>query len=311
MAGATRSARAWAAGLTLTAAMALMPAASASAGGVADNRGQSVDTGASVARVNRCTLYASSTRFGAKCAAGASARARTWRQKLAGRPLVTCHHEPVPDGVELPPAPSGGPGTYYLQMCIADFDVDRVGGGDDAHLETELVWIPAGQRVHDIPPWMTWLWASFTATYPTPLLTTGPTAYPRVNVPTYFWLVPETAAPVTREFFDGKQDITMTAELVSLEVRPGVAADEPPVLCGGGTDVYDTRLSPYAQVSTCTHTYLRSSAAMPGEAYPAQASAFWQVGYTVGDGTYRQLGLFNVSTVQLLPVQEVQAVVQP
>jgi hypothetical protein len=176
MAGATRSARAWAAALTLTAAMALVPAASASAGGVADNRGQSVDTGASVARVNRCTLYASSTRFGAKCAAGASARARTWRQKLAGRPLVTCHHEPVPDGVELPPAPSGGPGTYYLQMCIADFDVDRVGGGDDAHLETELVWIPAGQRVHDIPPWMTWLWASFTATYPTPLLTTGPTA---------------------------------------------------------------------------------------------------------------------------------------
>ena len=263
-----------------------------------------------VVKVNRCTLYASEMSFGATCGGGASGPALTWRQQLAGHLLVTCHDEVVPAGVALPPEPRDGqPGSYYLQTCVVDFDLDLVGGGPDAHPVTTLVWIGGRERVQSVPPWMDWLWAGFSSVYPTPVLTTGPTAYPRVNVPTFFWLAPASAAPISRVVFDGVQDITITAELVRLDVRPGVFAGEPAIGCGTGVEVYDTRFSPFEQVSACTFTYPRSSASLPDRAYPAKASAFWRVGYT-GVGGYRQLGLFDVATVQLLPVQEVQSLVQ-
>ncbi len=297
----------------LVAAVVCLPQASwaGPTGQLAPSSPPVASASASKAQVHRCTLYASANSFGASCGGGSGARGRTWRQLLAGNAFVACHDESVPAGVELPPPPpDSGPGDYWLETCVRDFDVDQVGGGARAHTETTLVWIQDGvDEVRRIPPHMGWLWDSFDSAYPTPVLTTGPTAYPRVNVPTYFWLVPETAAPLTKVVFDGVQDITMTARLVRLQVRPGVKAGEDPIECGAGVTTYDTTRTPFDQPSTCTTTYTRSSASLPDEAYPVRANAYWQVGYTDA-GSYRQLGLFDVSTLQLLPVQEVQAVVR-
>ncbi len=264
------------------------------------------------AQVHRCTLYASANSFGASCGGGGGGKGKTWRQQLAGHAFVACHDVPVPAGVKIPDPPQDAKpgGAYWLETCVKDFDVDMVGGGPGSHTETTLVWIDGPGEVLTIPPWMDWLWQTFDSAYPTPLLTTGPTAYPRVNVPTYFWLAPSTAAPISKVVFDGVEDITLRAEMVRLQVRPGVKAGEKPIECGDGTTTYDTARSPFQQASDCTWTYLRSSASLPDEAYPVRANAYWRVGYTNAAGGYTQLGLFDVSTVQLLPVQEVQAVVE-
>lgn len=287
----------------------LLPASSAAAGiGTGGSPTPPSPTPPKVQQVHRCTLYASEVGFGASCAGGQSGEAHTWRELLAGHPFVACHDEPVPSGLALPPRPPGQrDGAYYLETCIVDYDLDQVAGGPHAHPETTLVWIPGSQQVQHVPPWMVWLWSAFDTAYPTPVISAGPTAFPRVNVPAYFWVTPATAAPITRDVFDGVETITMRAELVRFTVRPGVRPDEDPIDCGDGATPYDASRTPFDQASTCTFTYDRSSAHLPQQAYPMRGDAYWQVGYTDSAGTYHQLGVFDIGTIQRVPVQEVEA----
>jgi hypothetical protein len=260
-------------------------------------------------RHRQCTLYANGVGFGAVCGSGEGGPARTWRDLLAGNRMVPCRDDPIPAGFIVPPPPRDARGRYWMESCIVDYDLGQVGGGPNAHVETALVWIPAGDRVRDVvPPWMTWLWRKFETAYPLPVLAVGPTARPRVNVPAYFWLPPASSAPLSRRIYDGRQWITMQARLVRLVVHPGVAA-QPPVECGTGVAAYDFGADPFTQRSTCAFTYRRSSASMPGQTYPARADADWQVGFTDSAG-YHLLGVFTVSSLQRVAVQEVQAVVQ-
>jgi hypothetical protein len=195
-----------------------------------------------------------------------------------------------------------------MRTCLAGVDLNAVGGGPRAHPTTQLVWAPTGRET-TAPAWMNWLWQTFSTAYPAPVLSVGPTARPRVNVPTVFWLAGEAAAPLQRQVFDGVERIAMTARLRRLVVHPGVKAGEAGIDCGAGTAAYDPATDPYRQTSRCRYTYDRSSASLPGQAYPARADASWEVGWTDAAGRWHTLGSYTVSSVQLIPVQEVQAVV--
>ncbi len=267
-----------------------------------------VSSSPTVAVQQRCTLYANGVGFGAWCG-GATGTPQTWRELLGGRPFIACRDDPVPAGVSTPPSPDGAPGDWWMETCIRDYNLNAVRGGPNAHPVTQLVWRPAGQEVV-APGYMAWLWDTFASTYPTPVLSVGPTVRPRVNVPAVFWLAGPPAAPVDRTVFDGTQQIRMTAQLVHLVVHPGVSATEPAVDCGAGTVAYDTTIDPFGQPSDCQFTYTRSSAYLPGAAYPVRADAYWEVAWTDAGGARHALGTYDVSSVQLIPVQEVEAVLR-
>jgi hypothetical protein len=267
--------------------------------------------------VRTCTLYANDAGFGAWCGSGVGKRGRTWRDRLDGRPFVKCRQDRVPDGVQTPADPPGRPGRWLLETCMAGVDLDSLDGGPDAEPRTRLVWVPPGRELGEVPPWMTWLWDAFTSAYPVPVLSVGPTARPRVNVPATFWLDGPSAQAQTRQVFDGTSTITMVARLQRLRIDPGVlpgpgglGAASRPLDCAGGTLPYDRTRSPFEQVSTCSYTFRRSSASLPMQAYPVRADAIWQVGWIDAAGTFRQLGVFSVGSIQLLPVQEVESVVR-
>ncbi len=269
-----------------------------------------------VRRVRTCTLYANDAGFGAWCGSGTGLRGRTWRARLAGKPFVKCRQDPVPDGVQTPQDPDR-PGRWRLETCMRDVDLDTVDGGPDARTEIRIVWVTPDRDLGAVPPWMTWLWDTFTSAYPVPVLSVGPTARPRVNVPATFWLEGASAQTQTREVFDGRGAISMVARLVRLRVDPGtlpglggLGGAPGPLDCAAGTVPYDRTRSPFEQPSTCTITFRRSSAALPQHAYPVRADAFWQVGWVDAAGTFRQLGVFSVASIQLLPVQEVESVVR-
>jgi hypothetical protein len=219
--------------------------------------------------------------------------------------------------VQTPPEPASPAGGWWLESCLEDVDLNSFDGGPDARTETRLVWVPTGRELREVPPWMDWLWDAFASSYPDPVLNVGPTVRPRVNVPAYFWLEGPSAQTQTREVFNGVETITMQARLVRLEVDPGAApgpgglgAPSGPVRCPGGAVPYDRSVGPFEQASTCTHTFRRSSASLPGHAYSVRADAYWQVGWVDPAGTFRPLGTFTVSTLQLLPVQEVESLVR-
>lgn len=297
----------------------------ASTGGIsssgASGSGTSGSSGSAVQRVRSCTLYANNAGFGGWCGNALGVRGRTWAERLGGKRFVRCRYDDVPDGVEPPPDPPGRPGAWRLQTCMRDVDLNTVDGGPNAYAESSLVWILAGDPVsRTVPPWMDWLWDTFASAYPQPILTIGPTARPRVNVPTYFWLEGDAAAPIERRVFDGRQWIVMRARLQGLRVEPGAAArpgaggaagSGPVVDCGSGTVPYDRSATPFRQASTCTFTYRRSSASQPRQAYAVQATASWEVSYADAAGGGRQiLGTFEVGSIQLVPVQEVESVVR-
>ena len=268
-----------------------------------------------VRRVGKCRLYANNGGFGALCGSGARRQGLTWRERLGGRPFVACRQDDVPSGVSTPPPPDDGPGRWFLETCMVDVDQDTRDGGD-ADTRIRLAWVPAGRELGPVPPWMDWLWDAFANDYPTPVLSVGPTARPRVNVPAYFWLEGESAQTQTRQVFDGRRTITMQARLARLRVDPGtdpgpggLGAPALPVDCPDGGTAYDRSVGPFDQASTCSHTFARSSAWLPDRAYPVRADADWEVGWIEG-GTFRLLGTFTVGSVQLLPVQEVESVVR-
>lgn len=292
---------------------ALLPTGSARAIGGGDT-GSSPTSAGLAQTVHLCTLYANHLGFGAWCGSGSGGVARTWQERLGGNPFVPCKDDPVPDGVLTPPDPPGG-GGWYVRTCIRDANLNSTNGGN-AHPVSSLVWVPAGQTVYQpVPDWMTWLWNRVQGRYPAVFLTTAPTAIPRVNVPTVFTVgTNQTTVDGTdvathqRQFWDGNQQITMQAFLRHLTVYPGIDPNEAGIDCGAGTTPYDPALGPFDQPSTCKVTYLRSSADQPGAEYSVRSVATWEAGWFDAGAVWHSLGSFDVTSTQLIPVQEVQAI---
>ena len=302
--------RALGTGLAVAAVLIGGGAAPAGALGVVGGGGGGSTTNSGpVQVVHRCTLYANGAGFGAWCGGGESGRARTWNQILNGRPFVPCRNDPVPQGYATPPDPDGT-GQWAMQTCIVDYNLDQPRGGPRAHPVTTLVWLPGPDGPGVVPGYMTWLWAAFDTAYPTPILSVGPIAWPRTNVPAFFWLAGPAATGPARTVWDGEENLTMTARLHGLQVtRVGTGES---TTCAAAAKAYDPARSPFEQdPAACTLTFGRSSATQPGQAYQLRADASWEVGYTDAAGTWHSMGVFDVPSYQLLPVQDVESVVVP
>jgi hypothetical protein len=271
----------------------------------------------------RCTYYANSSGFGSWCGgAQVGGPPPTWRQRLRGHwPFIPCLNYEIPHGVILPAPPEGK--QWILRVWIRDYNLDRADGGPDVHLEHEIVAVTQDEynqcRSRD---YMEQFWQFFYKTYPTPILVVKPTYIPRVNSPAFFSLGQDTTHdPPTESAYievtqdsrrwNGHQSVTMSARVTRLVVTPDDGTGS--FTCTDVTeyDEYDATKPPTEQTASCKHTFTRSSASKPDGMYTLNISAFWQVRYCLyGNGTcdWRDLGTWEVKSVQKLPVQEVQGI---
>ncbi|GAA1572153.1 hypothetical protein GCM10009789_27130 [Kribbella sancticallisti] len=274
-----------------------------------------------------CSMYVNSNGFGAYCSsgqtlAGFGGEIPTWRERLGARIFIPCRDFPVPLGISLPAAPEGK--TWVLRLTIVDYDLNTTDGGNKVHVERMMV--PVSEAEKDQCPsrgYMDPFWDTFHDTYPAPALQVKPTYTPRVNVPAYFSLTRESsivlktgateAANPNSAYWSGNRNLTMRAMVGQMTVDPGDGT--PPFTCLMGTgradddyDGYDDTSDPYHQMSTCKHVYKRSSASQPDSMYTVKLTITWDVTYWAGTGIWNPLGSANVTAIQRLPVQEVQAI---
>jgi hypothetical protein len=268
--------------------------------------------------VGTCNLYVNSNGFGAYCGSGGyGAPPANWRTVLHNRPFVPCRDFDVPPGVTLGPAPEGK--VWVLRLTIVDYNLDTNAppGGEDAHIERAIVPVDEAER-NQCPDlgYMNSFWTRFDEGYPDPVLQVNPTFTPRVNVPAYFDLTPDSAY-IKKEskfavFSVGGDNLTMRGVVGRIVVDPGDGSK--PIDCIGGVaplgkDSYDKEQDPFHQMSNCKHIYKRSSATQPDGMYTVELKIFWDVSYwRTTTNTWEYLGSAEVDAVQRLPVQEVQAI---
>ncbi|GAA1574265.1 hypothetical protein GCM10009804_33760 [Kribbella hippodromi] len=309
--------------LTLSAVLALLtvgPTSSAFA--------DTIQTGNRV-----CSMYVNSVGFGAYCSSGVAyipsgtnpGPPPTWREKLGGKPFIPCRDFEIPQGIRLPKAPEGK--SWALRITITDYELDSYNGGPRAHLERAYVAVDDAERAQcPFPDYMKKFWWRFDDTYPAPALQIMPTYTPRVNVPAYFTLTRESSEVLKSDtrtldpeemlsgMYDATHNLTMRGMVVNLNIDPGdntgtfdckvgiTPVDQP--------DGYDHSKDPYNQLNTCKHIYQKSSADQPDGMYTVKLTITWEVSYWIGKdaGGWKSIGKANVTAVQRLPVQEVQAI---
>jgi hypothetical protein len=304
--------------LALSAVLALLMAGPATTAAA-----ETIQTGASV-----CSMYVNSTGFGAYCSNGSAYLGPdtgepppTWRQRLNGRPFVPCRDFDIPKGIRLPQAPEGK--KWVLRVTITDYNLDTYDGGDAAHLERAYVPVsPAEEAQCPFPPYMQPFWHEFRSSYPPPALVVKPTFTPRVNIPAYFSLTADSSRVLADRsnpgaysgYIDPRHNLTMRALVVEMTVDPGDGTKPFKCLMGvtplDDPDGYDETKDPNDQLNPCKHIYKRSSASQPDGMYTVKLTITWEVSYWVGkgEGGWNPIGQANVTAVQRLPVQEVQAI---
>jgi hypothetical protein len=303
--------------LVLSAVLALVTVAP-----VTTATADTIQTGNSV-----CSMYVNSVGFGAYCSSGNAYIPRivpappppTWRDKLDGRPFVPCRDFDIPKGIRLPKAPDGK--EWVMRITITDYELDTYNGGPKAHLERAYVPVDAQDRAQcPFPDYMAQFWRPFKGVYPPPALQVMPTYTPRVNVPAFFTLTPDSSTVTTDNsgslsgLYDDRHNLSMRGMIVEMVVDPGdntgtfkcpvgvTPLDDP--------DGYDQTQDPYHQMNPCKHVYKKSSASQPDKMYTVKLTITWEVSYWIGKdaGGWKPIGQANVTAVQRLPVQEAQAI---
>jgi hypothetical protein len=274
-----------------------------------------------------CSMYVNSIGFGAYCSSGTAGGTGyvppTWKERLGNNIFIPCRDFPIPKGIQLGAAPEGK--SWVFRVTIVDYDLNSTSGGKNVHLERMIV--PIGEQERDQcrdEDYMDQFWATFDSQYPPPALQVKPTYSPRVNVPAYFSLTRESSYilnnqlfdpsnPPDSAFYENGHNLTMRGLVEVMTVDPGDGT--PAFKCPMGAtplddaDGYDETKDPNNQMSTCKHIYKRSSASQPDAMYTVKLTITWKVSYWKGqqDG-WIDIGRANVSAVQRLPVQEVQAI---
>ncbi|TDU86498.1 hypothetical protein EV138_0007 [Kribbella voronezhensis] len=269
-----------------------------------------------------CSMYANSVGFGAYCSNGQVSDGPApppWKDRLQpGQVFVPCRDFEVPKGIKLPDPPEGK--QWVLRLTIVQYDLNSNFGGVNAHLERAIVPVSEEERKQCMGKgtYMDKFWTYFDESYPDPVLQVNPTYTPRVNIPAYFTLTPESSY-VLKNFgtdldianYAPGERLTMRALVSQIEIDPGDGTGKFTCLGGVlpvGSDGYDETKDPFHQVNPCSHVYKRSSASQPDGMYTVKLTITWQVDYWRNNQDWKNVDHAKVHAVQRLPVQEVQAI---
>jgi hypothetical protein len=128
-----------------------------------------------------------------------------------------------------------------------------------------------------------------------------------VQVPTWLWLDAGYWQPRSATASAGGASATVTAEPVDARWSMG---DGSVVACDGPGEPWSASAAPTA-TSACSHTYLASSSARPGNAYGVSVTVTWSVSWTsTVAGAGGDLDAQTRSASAQIPVAEVQALRQ-
>jgi hypothetical protein len=102
-----------------------------------------------------------------------------------------------------------------------------------------------------------------------------------VGIPLWFWVVERQWRPITRRVQTGPTWAEVTATPKQLVIEPGYG--QRGVRCEGPGTPYEESL-PAGSPGSCTYTFTRSSAALPGATYAVRASVVWSAAWQGSGG---------------------------
>jgi hypothetical protein len=231
----------------------------------------------------------------------------------------------------IPPEPPSDPeqraggDEWLIRTCMTGYDLGSSDGGDDIEITFDRIW----DHYEPEPDWMRLIWgdvASAQSTFPFPLIDYGPSPYPVVGSPTFFWSefrrltadatenVGDTlTVPIGTDAVSG-MTMQVEARLESFTIYSGEETGQAD--CWEDFDkrfvIGEDNLAAFAEDSQCRLTYRHSSAAQPDGVYTVRAVARWIVGWKRGNEpriknlSTRGPTLVTTEAVYDLPVQEIQ-----
>jgi len=189
------------------------------------------------------------------------------------------------------PAPSGPvpePGGWFMVLCSPDGkDPDSYGP----------VWVQAGATAPVVSPEQVAQTARKQLRLPAPAIAASPSDTQLVRLPTWLWLSGGWVQSSATASVPGVS-VTAVASPVSVSWSMG---DGTTVTCGGPGTPYQPGSNPEASSPDCGHTYLRSSAREPGQAFTVSATVQWSVTWSGAGqtGTFPDLTTTSTATFRV------------
>lgn len=204
-----------------------------------------------------------------------------------------CYWAPV-DSDRPPPAGKGPEGGWYARTC----NINGIGS------QGIPVWL-------DQPPGVNVAALAQTARsrlrLPAPAIRTNPDGAPfvLVRVPVWLWVDPVTWG--ARSATASVPGVTVTATATPTGVRWSFGDGTTDLACAGPGKPWMPGNDPRV-ASPCGHTYTRSSAATPGEAFQLRATVTWSVTWS-GPGGGGTLAPLTTTSTTAVRVAQSQAIV--
>lgn len=204
-----------------------------------------------------------------------------------------CRYVPV-DG-QPPEGQHKESGGWFMVLCSPD------GKDPDSH---GPVWIPAGaQRPATPSPEQVAQIARKRLQMPRPTISASPGGTQLVNLPTWLWLS-NGWTPVSATASVPGVSVTAVAKPVSVTWSMG---DGSSVTCATAGTPYTTNRDPKSTSPDCGHTYRKSSAGQPADAFSVTATVNWTVTWS-GAGQTGAFPNMTTSAVAALRVAESQGI---
>lgn len=263
-----------------------------------------------------CSVEAGSTRTASPGASGAGAGDRSSRQSRScedteGNPAPCsdpqlgqlgadgCYYRPTTvsaEEAEIYGGAGDGPGGWYEQSCV-----DTAGGTALG----SIVW--RADSALRVGPVVVARQAVSRLRLVAPVIAASPAVgrAQLVSLPTWLWIQSGSWAAQSATASAPGVSVTATARPVSVTWSLG---DGSTVVCDGPGTPFPSGADPRSASPDCGHTYQRSSADQPGEAFRVTATVTWSVAW-VGGGESGDLPELETVGVAALRVAESQALV--
>jgi hypothetical protein len=159
------------------------------------------------------------------------------------------------------------------------------------------VWVPAGAAVPSVSPEQVAQTARKQLRLPAPSIAASPPGTQLVRLPTWLWLSGGWSQSSATASVPGVS-VTAVASPVSVSWSMG---DGTTVTCGGPGTPYQPGSDPEASSPDCGHTYLRSSAREPRQAFTVSATVQWTVTWSGAGqtGTFPDLTTTSTATFRV------------
>jgi hypothetical protein len=209
-----------------------------------------------------------------------------------------------------PPAGVAQPGAWYVNTCAV---------GGPTGQATGVTWLATGQALPAVPPpdpALAGAQAASELQLPGPALTLSPSTKGYVNLTEWLWITSSMWHPLTTsaQACNARGCVTAVASATPSYVTWNTG-DGTTVTCNGPGIPYNTALPATSQSTTCSHTYVTTSAGQPSSdgnpndaAFPITATITWTVAWSGPNGSAGALPSLTTQGTTTLQVAQIESV---